>query len=171
MTVIKILQYPDPRLKRVAKQVVDFKANDVQQMIDDMFETRYNTENCAALAATQLDFIDPYHITTIDISENNDQPLCLVNAKIINRTGETYLAEGCMSIEGGIYEKVRRAEKITVHGFDRHGEVLEITTDGFLAKCIQHELDHLNGIIFIDHLSRLKRQLVDKKFAKHQRHQ
>ena len=168
MAIINILQYPDLRLTRKAERVTDFTAVEVQQMIDDMFETHYNTENCAALAATQLDFVNPKHITVIDFSEEKNQPLCLVNAEIIYRAGETNLAEGCMSVAcaPGIYEKVRRAEKIIVRAQDRHGQVLEINADDFLAKCIQHELDHLNGKIFLDHLSRLKRDIVDKKIAK-----
>lgn len=167
MTRRKILQYPDLRLKRKAKQVEDF-GEQTQAVIDDMFETHYNTDNCAALAATQLDFEDPLHITVIDFSPQKNQPLCLVNAKIIDRRDETNTEEGCMSV-GGAYEKVRRAKGITVKGFDRHGKPVEFEADGFMAKCIQHELDHLDGKIFLDHLSSLKRRRADKKVEKYWR--
>ncbi len=167
MTVLKILQFPDPRLKTIGKAVTDF-GDSTQQIIDDMFETHYAQKNCAALAATQLDLIDPPHITVIDFSENKDEPLCLVNANIIAKSGETHEEEGCMSVGpgGAVYAKVLRAEKITVEAQDRHGNMLNFEADGFMAKCIQHELDHLKGILFIDYLSPLKRQRVLKQLKK-----
>lgn len=166
--MIKILQYPDPRLKTKAEKVITFD-DELQKIIDDMFFTHYNTDNCAALAATQLDFKNPKHITVIDFSPEKNQPLCLVNAEIIARDGETNEEEACMSISGGIYEKVKRSAKIKVRAQDRYGEIFEFEADGFMAKCIQHELDHLNGLIFLDRLSSLKRERADKKFAKYQR--
>lgn len=167
MPKLRILQYPDPRLNTKAERVTEF--NDVlQRMIDDMFETHYAMENCAALAATQLDMENPKHVTVIDFSEKKDQPFCLVNAEIIEREGESFKDEGCMSIQG-VYDKVRRAAKIKVQAQDRHGNPLLFEAEDFMAKCIQHELDHLNGIIFIDRLSELKHQRIDKKFAKLQR--
>src|SRR3989338_6505354 len=171
MTIIKILQYPDPRLRTKGEKVTDFGAK-TQQMIDDMFETHYAAQNCAALACTQLDFKNPKHITVIDFSEKKDQPLCLVNAEIIEKDGTETSPEGCMSVAGGdsIYEKVTRAAKITVKAQDRHGKPLHFTADGFMAKCIQHELDHLDGKLFIDHLSNLKRNRIKKKIEKMQRH-
>ena len=167
MTVLKILQYPDPRLKTIGKTVTDF-GDTTQRIIDDMFETHYAQKNCAALAATQLDIPNPPHITVIDFSEQKDEPLCLVNAKITATSGQTHEEEGCMSVGpgGAVYEKVVRAEKITVEAQDRYGETLNFEADGFLAKCIQHELDHLKGILFIDYLSPLKRQRVLKKLKK-----
>ncbi len=167
MTVLKILQYPDPRLKTVGKTVTDFGSS-TQRIIDDMFETHYAQKNCAALAATQLDLIDPPHITVIDFSEKKDEPFCLVNAKIVATRGETHEEEGCMSVGpgGAIYEKIPRAEEITVAAQDRHGNTLNFEADGFMAKCIQHELDHLKGILFIDYLSPLKRQRVLKQLKK-----
>ena len=162
MSILEILQYPNPRLKTIAKPVDDF-GDATQAVIDDMFETHYNTANCAALAATQLDIEDPKQITVIDFSERKDQPLCLVNAKIIERSGELTEEEGCMSVAGNTYEKVTRAEKIKVRAFDRHGKPLEFEADGFMAKCIQHELDHLDGKIFLDHLSKLKQRRIDKE--------
>ncbi|QTS83928.1 peptide deformylase [Coxiella endosymbiont of Amblyomma nuttalli] len=163
--MLKILQYPNPRLKTIAEPVKKFD-DTLQKIIDEMFETHYNTENCAALAATQLDFKSPKHITVIDFSPQKNKPLCLVNAEIIYCIGKHIEAEGCMSVGGGIYEKVIRAAKIKVHARDRYGKSMEFEVNGFMAKCIQHELDHLNGIIFLDHLSALKRRRIDKRFRK-----
>ena len=140
-------------------------------MFDDMFETHYATDNCAALAATQLDFKDPLHITVIDFSPNKDQPFCLVNGKIIETSGEMQEEEGCMSVGGGTYERVKRHAKIRVQAQDRHGKPLDFIAEGFMAKCIQHELDHLDSKLFIDHLSKLKRKRVDKKIEKYNRWQ
>ena len=166
MTILNILQYPDPRLKNKGVKVEDFGA-ETQKIIDDMFETHYAATNCAALAATQLDIPNAPHITVIDFSPEKNQPLCIVNGEVIAGTGETNTEEGCMSVGGGDgsgpYEKVKRAETITVKGQNRHGEAFEMEVDGFMAKCIQHELDHLEGRIFLDHLSGLKKKRVDKK--------
>lgn len=164
MTIFNILQYPDPRLQRKAQRVTEIDGR-ISKIIDDMFETHYNAENCAALAATQLDMPNPPHITVIDFSEKKDTPLCLVNGEVIAREGERIEEEGCMSVMA-VYEKVNRADKITVRAMDRDGKPLEFEADGFMAKCIQHELDHLNGKIFIDRISSLKRSRIDKKFAK-----
>ncbi|MDF1654118.1 MAG: peptide deformylase [Coxiellaceae bacterium] len=169
MTILRILQYPDLRLKTKGYTVKDFGA-ETQKIIDDMFETHYAAENCAALAATQLDIDPPPHITVIDFSPEKNQPFCIVNGQVIARDGETNTEEGCMSVGGGDgsgpYEKVKRAEKITVKGQNRHGEDFEMEADGFMAKCIQHELDHLEGRIFLDHLSGLKKKRVDKKIGR-----
>lgn len=163
MTILKILQYPNPRLKQKAKPVTTFD-DALQKIIDDMFETHYAASNCAALAATQLDIKDPPAITVIDFSIRKNNPLCLVNPEILEQYGEKTEEEGCMSVSHGIYEKVKRAEKIKVRALDRYGKLLEFEAKGFMAKCIQHELDHLNGKIFLDHLSKLKRQRIDEKF-------
>lgn len=168
MTVIKILQYPDPRLRKKAEKVEDF-GPETQKIIDDMFETHYAAENCAALAATQLDFKNPKHITVIDFSAKKDQPLCLVNGEIIEREGEMEEEEGCMSVglrSGSVFEKVKRSAKIKVRAQDRHGKTIEFEAQGFMAKCVQHELDHLNGKIFLDHLSPLKRARAEKRLKK-----
>jgi len=162
MAIREILQFPNPRLKLHGKKVTDFGA-DTQSMCDDMFETHYAQQNCAALAATQLDFDVPPHITVIDFSPNKDKPLCLVNAEIVASSGELIEEEGCMSVgigKGMVYAKVKRATKITVHSQDRHGNTQNFDADGFMAKCIQHELDHLKGILFIDYLSPLKRARI-----------
>lgn len=165
MTIIRILQYPDPRLRTKGEKVTDF-GPETQKIIDDMFETHYAAENCAALAATQLDFKNPKHITVIDFSQEKNQPLCLVNATIVEREGAETSEEGCMSVSGGAFEKVTRAAKIRVKAQDRHGNPLGFEAEGFMAKCIQHELDHLDGKLFIDHLSNLKRDRIKKHIEK-----
>lgn len=166
MTILSILQYPDPRLRIKAATVTDF-GDEIQKIIDDMYETLYASENCAALAASQLGI--HYRITVIDFSEKKDQPLCLVNPEVHHKEGQQYEFEGCMSVAGKIYERVRRAEKIRVKAQDRYGKVLNIEAEGFMAKCIQHEVDHLEGLLFIDHLSLIKRLRIDKKVTKLQR--
>ena len=169
MAIIKILQFPDSRLQTKAKKVEDFGPA-FQKIVDDMFETHYAADNCAALAATQLDIIDPPHVTVIDFSEHHNQPLCIVNGEIIESSGEQNEPEGCMSvgcdIGANVYEKVKRAKKIKVKAQDRHGKDIEFEAEDFMAKCIQHELDHLDGKIFLDHLSKLKRQRIQQKLAK-----
>lgn len=165
MAIIKILQHPDKRLRRTARPVADF-GEATQKIIDDMYETLYASESCAALAATQLDFEDPLHITVIDFSEKKNEPLCLVNGQITHREGDQTSREGCMSVAGKIYEKVTRAAKIKVKAQDRHGKSLKFDADGFMAKCIQHELDHLQGRIFLDYLSPLKRRMIEQKIIK-----
>ena len=172
MAKVDILQYPDPRLKRKGQAVTDF-GDEFQQYIDTMFETHYAATNCAALAATQLDLEPAYHVTVIDFSPNHDQPLCIVNGEIIAREGEQNEDEGCMSVgcDENIYvhAKVRRAYKIKLKAQDRHGKIFEMEAEEFMAKCIQHELDHLDGKIFLDHLSPLKRKMTEKKLVKERR--
>lgn len=163
MALLEILQYPDPRLGVKAEKITEF-TSEVCKIIEDMFETHYNANNCAALAATQLGIAKA--ITVIDFSDQKDQPLCLVNPEIIATEGWTNLPEGCMSVPGGVYEKVKRAEKIEVKALDREGNAIQFKADGFMAKCIQHEIDHLYGKIFLDRLSSLKRKLVDRKLLK-----
>ena len=165
MTMIRILQYPDSRLRIKGEKVSDFGA-ETQKMIDDMLETHYASENCAALACTQLDFKKPKHITVIDFSQNKNEPICLINAEIIEKQGSETSGEGCMSVAGAAYEKVTRAAKIRVQAQDRYGKPLDFEADGFLAKCIQHELDHLDGKLFIDYISNLKRDRIKKKIEK-----
>lgn len=171
MTMIKILQYPDPRLKRKAVRVETFD-DALQAVIDDMFETRYATPNCAALAATQLDLDPAWHITVIDLSEKSDTPLCLVNAEIIESEGVQNELEGCMSVYPDFFhEKVKRALKIKVKAQDRYGKSQEFEAEGYLAKCIQHELDHLNGKVYIDRLQGFKAEKLKHKIKLVQRRQ
>lgn len=166
MSILKILSYPDPKLKRHGKKVTEINSR-IKQIIADMFETHYNTKNCAALAATQLDLPDPPHITVIDFSENKKSPLCLINGIITERLGFQKNTEGCMSIcPDNIHAHVIRSESITVEYMDQDGNNQKLTATGFMAKCIQHELDHLNGIVYLDHLSRIKRTLIENKISR-----
>ncbi len=165
MAMLKILQYPNPKLKRRGKKVAKIDDN-IRKIIADMFETLYNSENCAALAACQLDLADPPHITVIDLSPDKTQPMCLVNGEIIAREGEMHEEEGCMSVPASTFEKVKRSHKIKVRALDQEGKPQEFEAEGYLAKCVQHELDHLDGRIFLDRLSSLKRKLVDKRITK-----
>lgn len=170
MAIVKILQYPDPRLGRVAKPVTEFNA-EIKQMIIDMWDTYNNAKNCAALACTQLDFDDPYQISVIHYTPYVKEPLTIVNPEIIERSDETLQnLEACMSVSGA-YAKVKRSKWVKVKALDRDGNPFEIEGEGELAKCFQHEIDHLHGKIFIDHLSRLKRQREETKIKKHKRWQ
>ena len=166
--IYPILQYPDPRLKLAGSEVTEFN-DDIQAIIDNMIETHYSQKNCAALAATQLGI--PWKITVIDFSEEKNDLLVLVNPVITAIGSETTnTKEGCMSVGLCIYRhiqaNVKRAEKIRVQAQDRHGKPLDFEADGFLAKCIQHETDHLNGKIFLDHLKPLKRKMLESKMFK-----
>jgi peptide deformylase len=168
MTILRILQYPDPRLRTKAKRVEVFDER-IKKIISDMFETHYASDNCAALAATQLNIENPPMITVIDFSEYKNQPLCLVNPEIVEREGTQTQEEGCMSLAAenhSVFDKVTRSQKIRVKALDRNGNPLDFIAEGFMAKCIQHEIDHLHGKIFIDHLSRLKRDRLEKKLFK-----
>lgn len=168
MALLKIRQFPDLKLKQAAIAVTDF--NQVQQVIDDMFETHYATPHCAALAATQLELTTPWAITVLDCSAQKNQPLCLVNPRIVEMQGEQWALEGCMSVFPEIIqEKVKRALKIKVMAQDRWGHFFELSAEGFLAKCIQHEVDHLSGKLFLHHLSKLKKTKVINKIKKYQR--
>jgi peptide deformylase len=169
MTIIKILQYPDKRLKRIGVRVENFDET-IQKVIDDMFETRYATSHCAALAATQLDLEIPWCITVIDLSKDNNEPLCLVNPEITQLDGEQIEYEGCMSVYPDlIHEKVKRAMRIQVKAQDRHGQPLDFSAEGYLAKCIQHEVDHLNGGLYLDRLPQFKLERIAKKVKKQER--
>jgi len=169
MTLLSILQYPDPRLKRVAVYVdpQDIKSAAIQQTIDDMFETHYKADNCAALAATQLSLETPWRITVIDFSEEKNEPLCLINPEIIESEGEHEEIEGCMSVyPDKVHDKVTRAKRIKVKFYDREGQLQEVVAEGFLAKCIQHEIDHLDGYVYLDRLSPLRRERLLKRLKK-----
>lgn len=162
MALIPIVQYPDPRLGMSGKKVEVFDGK-LKQMVDDMFETHYNSTNCAALAATQLGL--PWCITVIDFSEDKDQPLCLINPEILERSGSQTSSEGCMSVHD-IYQKVTRSECVSIRYQDVDGVHHEMQADGFMAKCIQHEIDHLHGMLFLQRLTPLRKAMVSKKIAK-----
>ena len=164
MTTLNILHFPDPRLREVA-QPVEHVDDGVRQFIDDMFETMYAAPGIG-LAATQVNVAK--RIIVIDISEEKHQPLCLINPEILNLDGVEEMEEGCLSVPG-VYERVQRADRVRVRALDRDGQTVEIEADGLLAVCIQHEIDHLDGKLFVDYLSQLKRTRIRKKLEKEQR--
>lgn len=164
MAIRDILYYPDPRLRNRA-QPVDSVDDEVRRLLDDMLETMYAAPGIG-LAAIQVNV--PKRAVTIDISEHSDQPLCLVNPEILELTGSVETEEGCLSVPG-IYESVERADWIRARALDRDGQAFEFEAEGLLAVCVQHEIDHLDGKLFVDHLSQLKRQRIRKKAHKQQR--
>ncbi len=164
MATLDILHFPDPRLRNKAKPVTQVDDR-VRRLIDDMFETMYQAPGIG-LAAIQVN--TSLRVVTIDISEEKDQPLALVNPEILERDGVEEMSEGCLSVPG-IYEKVKRADHIRFRALDRNGEPFEQEAEGLLAVCVQHEIDHLDGKLFVDHLSSLKRQRIRKKLEKEAR--
>jgi peptide deformylase len=161
MAILTVLHYPDPRLRKVAQPVERVDEN-IRQLVDDMFETMYQAPGIG-LAATQVDVHK--RIITIDISEDKSQPLCIINPEITDSEGVERMEEGCLSVPG-IYEPVERAEKITFKALNREGQPYEMQADGLLSVCIQHEMDHLLGKLFVDYLSELKRRRIRKKLEK-----
>ena len=166
MAKLDILEFPDPRLRNKARALMaaDFTPA-LQRLIDDMFETMYAAPGIG-LAASQVDV--HLRFMVIDVSESHDQPMVFVNPEIIAHEGSQTYQEGCLSVPG-IYADVSRHDRITVRFLDRHGEPRELTTDGLLAVCIQHEMDHLDGKLFVDYLSPLKREMVKRRLAKQRR--
>ena len=164
MTIRTILYYPDPRLRRKANPVPEV-TNDIRRLVDDMAETMYQAPGIG-LAAIQIN--EAWRIVVIDISETRDQLQVFINPEILSREGEQEREEGCLSVPG-IYEPVLRANRIRMRAIDRDGKRFEIETKGLLATCIQHEIDHLDGKVFVDYLSRLKQTRIRKKLEKQQR--
>jgi peptide deformylase len=161
MALLHVLRYPDPRLYKVAAKVsrVD---DEVRKLIKDMAETMYGAPGIG-LAATQVDVHKC--IIVIDISDTRDQLRVFINPEIVEKSGEVEWEEGCLSVPG-IYEKVRRAQRIKVRALDANGERFTLETEDLLAVCIQHEMEHLQGRVFVEHLSRLKQQRVLAKLRK-----
>lgn len=164
MAILNILHYPDERLHTIAQPVTVFDTV-LQRMIDDMAETMYTAPGIG-LAASQVDFHQ--RLVVIDISEEKNELLVLINPQIISADGHTLYEEGCLSVPG-IYEEVERAETLTVQALDRHGKPFTLHADGLLAICIQHEMDHLDGKIFVEKLSRLKLSRIVQKIKKNQK--
>jgi len=159
--ILPILEYPDKRLRTVAKPVN--KINDaVNKLIKDMFDTMYNAPGIG-LAATQVN--SHQRIIVIDVSENQNDPISLINPEIIDKSGEIESEEGCLSVPS-YYENVKRANNIMVKSLDQNGDTIQTNASGVLAICIQHEIDHLDGILFVDHLSKLKQKRLKKKTKK-----
>lgn len=167
MALLSILEFPDPRLRTKAVPVDPARLADpeFQRLFDDMFETMYEAPGIG-LAASQVDVHQRFMV--IDVSEEKNQPLVFVNPNIVAKAGEQVYQEGCLSVPG-IFADVTRANEITVQALDRHGQPFELNIDGLLAVCIQHEMDHLDGKLFVDYLSPLKREMVRKKLAKQKR--
>ncbi len=161
MALLEILEFPDERLRKKAKPVEVVDAS-IQRLVDDMLETMYAAPG-VGLAATQVNV--QKRVVVIDVSEAKDQPLCLINPQILARSGMEEREEGCLSVPG-IFEKIRRADQVKVQALDLGGRPIELQAEGLLAVCIQHEIDHLDGKLFVDYLSPLKRQRIRKKLIK-----
>ncbi len=166
MAKLKILEFPDPRLRTKAAPVESVD-DELRALIDDMFETMYDAPGIG-LAATQVDVHRRLLVT--DVSADNSEPYVLINPEILEKDGVTFTDEGCLSVPG-YYEEVQRAEHIKVRFLDRNGDETEMEAEGLLAVCIQHEMDHLDGKLFVDYLSEAKRQRIRKKLMKDRRHQ
>lgn len=164
MALLNILHFPDPRLRTVAKAVTKFDAT-LKQLVSDLFETMYEAPGIG-LAATQVD--QHIRLLVMDVSEHRNQPRCLVNPIILEADGEEESDEGCLSVPG-FYEKVRRADHIRVRTQNPDGETSEFEAEGLEAVCIQHEMDHLEGKLFVDYLSNLKRSRIRSKLVKMQK--
>ena len=167
MALLDILEVPDPRLRTKARQVDAARVTTpaFQQLLDDMFETMYAAPGIG-LAASQVDVHERFMV--IDVSEEKERPLVFVNPEILQREGEQVCQEGCLSVPG-IFADVTRADRIRVRAIGRDGNPFELDADGLLAVCVQHEMDHLDGKLFVDYLSPLKREMVRKKLAKARR--
>ena len=160
MALLPILRYPDPRLHTRAAPVLNVD-DSIRKLVADMAETMYEAPGIG-LAATQVDVHQ--RVVVIDVSEDNSALLALVNPEIISRSGEQVCEEGCLSVPG-IYDKVTRAEQVRVRALNQKGETFELDAEGLLAVCIQHELDHLDGKVFVEYLSKLKQTRIKDKLA------
>lgn len=164
MAILNILHFPDDRLRTIAKPVTTVTKKH-QMLVNDMLETMYDAPGIG-LAATQVNFHE--RILVIDISEEKNDPVVLINPEIMEKNGEQEFDEGCLSVPG-IYETVYRAESVRISALNKEGESFEMQASGLLAVCIQHEIDHLDGKLFVDYLSQLKKQRIRKKLEKQQR--
>jgi peptide deformylase len=161
MAILTILEFPDARLRKKALPVATVD-DAIRKLVDDMLETMYAAPG-VGLAATQVNVHKC--VIVIDVSEEKDQPLCFINPRLVSKSGEEEMDEGCLSVPG-IFEKVKRAQQVTVEALDRDGNPFRREADGLLAVCIQHEMDHLHGKLFVDYLSPLKRHRAKKKLEK-----
>lgn len=164
MAILDILEFPDPRLRTKANSIT--VVNDaIRKLADDMLETMYDAPG-VGLAATQVNVHK--RLIVIDVSEDKNEPLVLINPEYEVLNGEQEYDEGCLSVPG-YYEKVIRAEKILLKATDREGNAFERVCEGLLSVCVQHEIDHLDGVLFVDHISRLKRERIKAKLVKSQK--
>lgn len=164
MAILQILQFPDPRLRNVAAEVPKVDAA-VTRLMDDMLETMYDAPGIG-LAATQVNIHK--RIIVVDVSDARDEPICLINPELTQSIGAGLMEEGCLSVPG-VYETVERAQAITVQGLNREGRAVELELEDLAAVCVQHEIDHLTGKLFVDYLSQLKRSRIRKKLEKLQK--
>lgn len=164
MALLNILQYPDERLHTVAKPIAAVDDR-VRQLIDDMAETMYAAKGIG-LAATQVNAHE--RLVVLDVSEDRSGVTAFINPEIIEKHGDTVYEEGCLSVPG-IYEEVHRAEGVTVRALDRNGKPFEVKAEGLLAICIQHEIDHLDGKVFVEYLSQMKQNRIKTKLKKRER--
>ena len=164
MAILDILRFPDPRLRNKARPVEQVD-DALRRLLDDMLETMYQAPGIG-LAATQVNVAK--RVVVMDLSEEKNQPLCLINPEILESSGKETMEEGCLSVPG-VFESVSRAQQLRLKALDRDGNPFEIEADGLLAVCIQHELDHLDGKLFVDYLSSLKRQRIRKRLEKEER--
>ena len=161
MSILTILEFPDKRLRTVAEEVNQVD-DSIRTLVDDMLETMYAAKG-VGLAATQVNVHK--RVIVMDVSEEKDEPICLINPKIIDTVGTETSEEGCLSVPG-FFEKVSRAEQIKVKALNRDGESFELEANDLLAVCIQHEMDHLQGKLFVDYLSAFKRNRIKHKLEK-----
>lgn len=166
MSILDVLEFPDKRLRTKAKEVTVFDQS-IKTLVSDMLETMYDFKG-VGLAATQVDVHQ--RVIVIDVSEEKDEPFCLINPEIIETQGSEKSEEGCLSVPG-FFEDVTRAEHVKVKALDEDGVVFEMEADELLAICIQHEIDHLEGKLFVDYISPLKRQRIKAKLSKMHRQQ
>ena len=164
MAVLDVLRFPDERLRTVAKEITEVN-DEIKALVEDMFETMYD-ENGVGLAATQVD--RHVRMFVLDVSQDGDEPYVFINPEIIAKEGSMLNEEGCLSLPH-CYAKVERAEKVTMKALDKNGNEFTKEAEGLMAICMQHELDHLDGKLFVDHLSPLKRERIKKKLEKEAR--
>jgi peptide deformylase len=164
MALLTILRYPDPRLHTVARPVAQVNGQ-IRQLVEDLAETMYAAPG-VGLAATQVDVHK--RVLVLDISDTHDQLLALINPELLEASGEAECEEGCLSVPG-VYEKVTRAQRIRIRALDVHGQGFTLDATGLLAVCIQHEMDHLEGKVFVEYLSRLKQDRLLSRIKKQQR--
>lgn len=165
MSILEILQFPDPRL-RIKAQPITTIDDELRKIVEDMFETMYHHRGLG-LAGTQVNI--HRQIFVMDLSEEHNKPVCVFNPEIVKKEGKQFDYHGCLSVGAGISDKLERAEKLRLRGMDLEGKPFEWELTGLAAICVQHECDHLNGMLFIDHLSRLKIARIRKKIEKFQR--
>lgn len=168
MAMLEILQFPDPRLHQKALEVLEITP-EIKKITHDMVETMYGTPNTGGFAAVQFNIL--HRIVVIDNPDKSGEPLIFINPKLSNQSEEqTHEIEGCLSVEfADFHARVYRAKTVTVTALDLNGNEFSINCEGYLSRCIQHEVDHLNGVLFVDYLSLLKRKRLQEKIKKHHR--